>query len=102
MAITAMHAPVAALAMIWNVRVCVLGPHTAPKAFRRPSCMSDFSADDKKILRENDCSFVRHGNGDHDIWHSLITDHRCPVDAKIKSRHTANGIMKQAGLPKAF
>jgi hypothetical protein len=64
--------------------------------------MSDFAPDVKEILRENGCYFVRHGKGDHDIWYSPITDHLFPVDSKIKSRHTANGIMKQAGLPKAF
>ena len=25
-----------------------------------------------------------------------------PVDSKIKSRHSANEVLKQAGLPKAF
>jgi hypothetical protein len=64
--------------------------------------MSDYSGDVKKILRESGCSFVRHGKGDHDIWYSPISDQNFPVDATIKSRHTANGIMKQAGLPKAF
>jgi hypothetical protein len=64
--------------------------------------MSDYSQQVKAILRENGCYFVRRGNGDHDIWYSPITDRRFPVDSKIKSRHTANGIMKQAGLPKAF
>ena len=33
---------------------------------------------------------------------SPVTDRRFPVDGKIKSRHTANGILKQAGLPKQF
>lgn len=64
--------------------------------------MSDYSPQVKAILSENGCYFVRHGKGDHDIWYSLITDRRFPVDAKIKSRHTANGILKLAGLPKAF
>jgi predicted RNA binding protein YcfA (HicA-like mRNA interferase family) len=64
--------------------------------------MADFAPDVRKILRENGCHFVRHGKGDHDIWHSPISEKSFPVDAKIKSRHTANGIMKQAGLPKAF
>jgi hypothetical protein len=64
--------------------------------------MNDFSSEVKRILHENDCYFVRRGNGDHDIWYSPISKRRFPVDAKIKSRHTANGIMKQAGLPKAF
>jgi HicA toxin of bacterial toxin-antitoxin, len=64
--------------------------------------MSDYAADVKEILRQNGCYFVRHGKGDHDIWYSPLSDQNFPVDAKIKSRHTANGIMKQAGLPKAF
>ena len=64
--------------------------------------MSDYSPEVKRILLKNGCSFVRHGNGDHDMWYSPITDRRFPVDGKIKSRHTANGILKRAGLPKAF
>jgi hypothetical protein len=44
----------------------------------------------------------RKGKGDHEIWHSPVNGLRFPVDHKIKSRHTANRILKQAGLPKAF
>jgi hypothetical protein len=36
------------------------------------------------------------------MWKSPINGKSFPVDHKIKSRHTANGILKQAGLPKAF
>jgi len=50
----------------------------------------------------NDCRFERHGKGDHDIWFSPITGVHFPVDGKIKSRHTANAVLKQAGLPKQF
>jgi predicted RNA binding protein YcfA (HicA-like mRNA interferase family) len=46
--------------------------------------------------------FVRHGKGDHDIWFSPISKRHVTVDGKIKSRHTANEILKQAGLPKQF
>jgi len=31
-----------------------------------------------------------------------MTDTRFPIDSKIKSRHTANGILKQAGIEKQF
>ncbi len=48
------------------------------------------------------CSFVRHGRGDHDMWYSPITGINFPVDNKILSRHTANEVLKQAGLPKQF
>jgi HicA toxin of bacterial toxin-antitoxin, len=56
----------------------------------------------KKILVKAGCSFERHGKGDHDIWYSPITERRFVVDSAIKSRHTANAVLKQAGLPKAF
>ncbi len=56
----------------------------------------------KAILRENGCSFVRHGKGDHEIWHSPINNRRFMIDNNIKSRHWANYTLKQAGLPKAF
>jgi hypothetical protein len=52
----------------------------------------------KSLLREAGCTFVRHGKGDHEIWHSP----RFMVDNHIKSRHWANYTLKQAGLPKAF
>jgi HicA toxin of bacterial toxin-antitoxin, len=55
-----------------------------------------------RLLLESGCSFERHGKGDHDIWYSPITNLRFPVDSKIKSRHTANAVLKQAGLKKAF
>lgn len=64
--------------------------------------MSDFTPSLKEILRSYGCAFVRHGKGDHDIWHSPITNMHFPVDSKIKSRHTANGVLKQAGIPKQF
>ncbi|MCL5808766.1 MAG: hypothetical protein M1418_09530 [Deltaproteobacteria bacterium] len=36
------------------------------------------------------------------MWYSPFTKIRFPVDGKIRSRHTANGVLKQAGLPKQF
>ncbi len=56
----------------------------------------------KKILTENGCHLERQGKGDHEIWYSPLTKLRITVDGKILSRHTANGILKQAGLPKRF
>jgi HicA toxin of bacterial toxin-antitoxin, len=56
----------------------------------------------KAILRQNGCSFVRQGKGDHEIWYSPINNHRFMVDNHIKSRHWANYTLKQAGLEKAF
>lgn len=56
----------------------------------------------KKLLSKADCYFERQGKGDHEIWFSPYTQHRFVVDNAIKSRHTANAVLKQAGLPKAF
>ena len=55
-----------------------------------------------RLLKQAVCVFVRHGKGDHDIWHSPRSGTSFPVDHKILSRHTANGVLKQAGLPKQF
>ena len=56
----------------------------------------------KAILKENGCTFVRQGKGDHEIWHSPINGRRFMVDSLIKSRHWANHTLKQAGLAKSF
>jgi hypothetical protein len=53
-------------------------------------------------LRERVGWGLRHGKGDHEIWHGPITNRRFMVDNNIKSRHWANYTLKQAGLPKAF
>ena len=55
-----------------------------------------------RLLREAGCQFVRHGRGDHDIWRSLVTGVHFVVDHAIKSRHTANAVLRQAGLRKHF
>jgi len=55
----------------------------------------------EKVL-ESGCFFERQGKGDHEIWFSPITGIRFVVDQSIKSRRTANGVLKQAGLPKKF
>jgi hypothetical protein len=44
----------------------------------------------------------RHGKGDHEIWHSPISNRRFMSDNDIKSRHWPNYTLKQAGLLKAF
>lgn len=56
----------------------------------------------RELLREGGCTFVRQGKGSHEIWHSPITKRNFPVPVGIASRHTANAVLRQAGLPKAF
>ena len=64
--------------------------------------MPDYSRYLKQHLKEAGCCFERQGKGDHEIWFSPITKIRFVVDNRIKSRHTANAVLKQAGLPKEF
>lgn len=64
--------------------------------------MSNYSPAVKKKLSESGCYCYRQGKGDHEMWTNPETGAQFPVDHKIKSRHTANGILKRAGLEKEF
>lgn len=64
--------------------------------------MESFTPELIRILQLAGCHLLRQGKGDHAIWFSPITALPFVVDNKIKSRHTANAVLKQAGLPKAF
>jgi hypothetical protein len=64
--------------------------------------VADYTPALKRALRAAGCTYERAGKGDHEIWFSPHTARRFPVDAAIKSRHLANAVLKQAGLPKQF
>ena len=64
--------------------------------------MAEYEKKVREILKNNNCSFLRHGKGDHDIWYSPINNRHITVDTKIKSRHTANAILKQCGIDYRF
>lgn len=64
--------------------------------------MASYTLRIKDVLRTNGCYFERPGKGDHEIWYSPLTQRRFHVDSKILSRHTANAVLRQAGLPKQF
>ena len=64
--------------------------------------MAGFTRPLKKLLKEAGCTLERQGGGDHEIWYSPITQRHFTVDGNLKSKHTANGSLIQAGLPKAF
>jgi hypothetical protein len=64
--------------------------------------VNGYTAEVKRILRSAGCEFRRQGRGDHEVWWSPISLRAFTVDGEIKSRHTANETLKQAGLPKAF
>ncbi len=62
----------------------------------------DFDHDLKQLLEQAGCRYERPGKGSHQVWYSPISKRKFPVPVGIKSRHTANGVLKDAGLPKAF
>jgi hypothetical protein len=64
--------------------------------------MTSYTPEVISLLLANSCHFVRHGKGDHDIWFSPLTNRHFVVDGKILSRHTANAVMKQAGIAHKF
>jgi hypothetical protein len=65
--------------------------------------MASYTARLKEILKSYGCRFDRPGKGDHEVWFSPINNRKFPVDPDIRSRHTANAILKQAGInSKAF
>jgi len=64
--------------------------------------MTDYGKAVRRVLRENGCVFHRQGRGDHEVWKSPHASKPFTVPVTIKSRHTANGILKDAGLEKAF
>ena len=48
--------------------------------------MAEYEKKVREILTKYQCTFQRHGKGDHDIWYSPITCRNVTVDTKIKSR----------------
>lgn len=64
--------------------------------------MKNFSKPVKLLLHAAGWAFLRSGKGDHEIWHEPLSGRKVTVDNSMKSRHTANAVLKQAGLPKTF
>jgi hypothetical protein len=61
-----------------------------------------FDRELRKILADAGCYFVRPAKGSHELWYSPISKRMFSVSVNIVIRHTANGVLKQAGLAKAF
>jgi hypothetical protein len=64
--------------------------------------MADYTRSVVRVLLDNDCYFVRHGKGDHDIWYSPITNRNFTVDGAITKKSLANKVMKDAGIKHRF
>jgi len=65
--------------------------------------MKEYSKAVKEILDKHGWRFLRHGSkGSHDIWQSPSGDKTVSVNKNMKSRHTANDILSQAGVRERF
>ncbi|MDY6924724.1 MAG: type II toxin-antitoxin system HicA family toxin [Pseudomonadota bacterium] len=61
----------------------------------------DYYADLIAILLQHGCWQIAGGKGSHEKWCSPVNGRTFTVP-RSRSRHTANGVLKQAGLKKAF
>lgn len=61
-----------------------------------------FDRELRRLLEAAGCEYIRPAKGSHQLWQSPITKRRFTVPVGIVSRFTANEVLKQAGLPKAF
>jgi hypothetical protein len=52
----------------------------------------------RKILLQHECRLIRQGKGSHEFWQSPINGRCFPVAITVNTRHTANAILKQAGI----
>ena len=50
-----------------------------------------------KILKQHGYARLRQGKGSHETW-ALDGKHGVTVATTMKSRHTANAVLKQAGI----
>ena len=48
------------------------------------------------------CNFVRMGKGSHEIWYSPVSKRGFTLPVNVTNIHTANEVLKYAGLTKAF
>jgi hypothetical protein len=64
--------------------------------------MGDYTRKVKKILATHGCYFIRHGKGDHDVWHSPINNQNFAVDGRITKKTSANETLKDAGIKHKF
>jgi len=60
--------------------------------------METFEKIIRTALEDNDCTFIRQGKGEYDIWYCRPSKKYIAVDHVIKSRRHANVIMKLSGV----
>lgn len=62
----------------------------------------DYYADVRTILRDLGYELHRQGKGSHEIWRHPAKGTAVTVPRHLKSRHTANGILKTIGSNHKF
>ena len=62
--------------------------------------MPDFYRDITRLLRTNQFQRIPGGKGSHEKWENQVLGRKVIVPRHLKSRHTANQILKSAGINK--
>ena len=60
--------------------------------------METFEGSVRFVLENNDCTFIRQGDGEYDIWYCRPSKKYIAVDHSIKSKRHANIIMRLSGV----
>ena len=55
-----------------------------------------------RLLRKAGCELLRQGKGSHETGSSPLTGRRFSVPRNTTKVHTADAILRDAGLPKTF
>lgn len=64
--------------------------------------VAGFYKDIAQKLSEAGYAFHRTCKGSHEMWKHTVSGHTVIVPHSTKSRHTANGILKDAGIDHKF
>jgi predicted RNA binding protein YcfA (HicA-like mRNA interferase family) len=64
--------------------------------------MAEYEKKVREVLKRYGWVFHHHGKGDHDVWTDRMGERKVTVDGKIKSRHMANTVLKEAGIDYHF
>jgi predicted RNA binding protein YcfA (HicA-like mRNA interferase family) len=64
--------------------------------------MADFYRPLTAIVRAHGWQLLRPGKGSHEFWFHPQTKRHITVPRTTKSRHTANDVLKRAGISKQF
>ena len=55
-----------------------------------------------RLLKDAGCTFLRQAKGSHELWFSPVTNRKFTIPKNTVKVHTANAVLKDAGLPKGF